>query len=266
MRPELAPPPSRDPDLRQPPVTPGPASAIARGMASTRAELRRSWREVAPAARRAWLQALGIGFALCAALAFGLAWWGERRAAAGMQARDEALLRRLVADDWLSFQSALWLEALGGSAILIPAVVVGFVAFARSRRPLIALTLLAAFVLHEPLVWLGWQSWDRARPTLVAGGIAAPPLHSYPSGHAVQTLAVWGLFAWAWFRRSRSGGERAAILLLLLALHAAVVYARLRIGTHWPSDMAAGTVLGGTWLAVCVWAQARAEKIAGRPL
>ena len=46
------------------------------------------------------------------------------------------------------------------------------------------------------------------RPDLVAGGIAAPGLHSFPSGHAVLTVAVYGLVAYLWARASCSWLER----------------------------------------------------------
>jgi undecaprenyl-diphosphatase len=242
----------------------GPRWALARGWLSTWRTARAAWRELPPAAVRAWRTLLAVGFLACAPLAAGLSLWGRARAGDGLQTWDEALLRRVVADDWLSFQAAMWVEALGASSILIPATLVAAVVAARARRPLFALTLLVAFALHEPLVWIGWETWDRPRPQLVAGGIAAPPLHAFPSGHAVQVLAVWGLLCWEWARRSRSVVERGLIALLLVAMLAVVSYARVRLGTHWPSDIAAGTVLGVAWLAVCALALRAGERLGAR--
>jgi membrane-associated phospholipid phosphatase len=40
----------------------------------------------------------------------------------------------------------------------------------------------------------------------------------------------------------------------------AVAFARLGLGTHWPSDIVAGAVIGGLWLAVVMHALRRAER------
>jgi undecaprenyl-diphosphatase len=131
------------------------------------------------------------------------------------------------------------------------------------RRPIAAVSVLAAYWLERPLYVLGWHLWDRARPTLIAEGLAAPPLHSFPSGHAALSAAGYGLLAWLWFSRSRSWIERTVVVLLLIALLTVVGVARLRLGSHWPSDVIAGTILGLTWAAVVALALHRAEATGG---
>ena len=39
---------------------------------------------------------------------------------------------------------------------------------------------------------------------LIGDGIAAPGLHSFPSGHAALCVAVYGFLAYLWIRSSRS--------------------------------------------------------------
>src|SRR6185436_8524286 len=111
---------------------------------------------------------------------------------------------------------------------------------ARHHRPLLALTFPVAYVLQRPLVLLGWWVWNRQRPKWIAGGIAAPELHSFPSGHVALMLAVYGLLAYLWARASRSAAERVLVVALLACLLVTVGWARLRLGTHWPSDVLAG--------------------------
>lgn len=239
--------------------------AVAAGCRDTWRRARDAWRATPAAARRRWAATLAMGWAACAAGAAALAAWGRHLAAEGMDARDREQLVALLEDSPLSFQAAIWFEGWGSSAMLIPVTLVAAVLAARAGKPLVALTVAAAYLLHDPLVLLMGRVWPRDRPDLVAGGIAAPPLHSFPSGHTVQVIAVYGFLAWLWARRSRSGLERALAVALVAALTAVVAWARLRLGTHWPSDVWAALPVGGAWLLVCVLAVRRAEAASGSP-
>jgi undecaprenyl-diphosphatase len=238
--------------------------ALVRGARATWRIAASAWRAAPPAAPRRWAAALGLGLLACGALAWFLSVTGQRWAAAGGQVRDEASLRQLVADDHMSFQAAIWFEGVGSSAMLLPLVALVVVLAARAARPLLALTMFFGYLLLKLVVWIGWQTWDRPRPDFVADGIAAPPLHAYPSGHAAQVVVVWGLVMWLWARRSGSVVERTAIAALLVTVLAVVTYARLRLGTHWPSDIVAGAVLGFGWLLSCIVALRRGEAAGGR--
>jgi membrane-associated phospholipid phosphatase len=109
------------------------------------------------------------------------------------------------------------------------------------------------------VLWAGWLLWGRARPDLVAGGIAAPGLHSFPSGHILHTVAVYGFLAYLWCRATSSWAERALVVILYLAFNLAVAVARLVLGAHWPSDTLAGALIGLVWLLVGIVALRRAE-------
>lgn len=218
------------------------------------------WRAVPARSRRRWGMVLVAGWLACAVLAVGLAAGGRQLADAGMAERDRQQLVAFLAGSPLSFQAAIWFEGWGSSAMLIPLVLVAIVVAARAGRTLVALTLAAAYLLHDPLVFLmGWV-WPRARPDLVAGGIASPPLHSFPSGHTVQAIAVYGLLAWLWARRSASVAERLLAAAAVALLTAVIAGARLRLGTHWPSDVWAALPLGIAWLLVCVLALRAGER------
>ena len=238
--------------------------ALRRGARDTWRAAAAAWREAPRTAFRRWAATILVGLVVACGLSALLTALAERWADGGGHARDEALFRRLVAADWMTFHGAMWWEGLGSSEVLLPVAVLAAVVAARAGRPFLALTFLAGYLLHKLIVFTGWQTWDRARPDLVAGGIAAPPLHSFPSGHAAQVVVVWGLLAWLWMRRSASVAERAVVTVLLAVVLALVGYARVRLGTHWPADIVAGSFLGLLWLLVCVLAQRRAEAAGGR--
>lgn len=218
------------------------------------------WRATPSRARRAWGRVLVVGWIACAVLATGMALAGRHLASTGMDARDREQLLALVDESPMSFQTAIWFEGWGSSAMLIPVVLVAVIVAARARRAMTALTIAAAYLLHDPLVFLMNWVWPRARPDLVADGIASPPLHSFPSGHTVQVIAIYGLLAWLWARRSASASERVVVVLALAAVTTIVAYSRLRLGTHWPSDVWAAVPLGVAWLLTCMFALRAAER------
>lgn len=238
--------------------------ALAAGARDLWGRLRAGWRTLPRAAWRRWFGWLLAGFGVCCVLSASLTLLARGRVDAGLQAWDHAQLMRLVERGPLSFHDALWWEAFGASSMLIPVVLTSVVLALRAGRPLLGLTLAASYVLAKPLVLVGWQLWNRARPADVANGIASPPLHSYPSGHAVQTAAIYGLLVYLWLRRSGSWIERGVAVLLWAALVAVVGLARLRLGTHWPSDVLAGTGIGIAWLAALLVALRRGEAAGGR--
>ena len=236
--------------------------ALARGASLVWRRFRTQWSANPPQAWRRWLAALLIGFVLCAGLTALITTVAERQVEP-LQRWDERWLRRIEAGP-MSFSNAILLESFGNLAYMVPLTVTAAVFAARAGRPLLAFTFPIAYVLQRPLVLLGWQMWNRQRPRLIADGIAAPGLHSFPSGHVALMMAVYGILAWLWFRASRSVLERAVVVVLLAALLLVTGWARLRLGAHWPSDVLAGYAVGGAWLATVLTALRRAETAGGR--
>ena len=177
----------------------------------------------------------------------------------GMDDWDARVLRWLERHGPMSFQEAILLESPGNLAYLIPLVATAAVIAIMKRRPVFAATIVASYLLMRVIVLVGWMTWDRPRPRLIADGIAAPPLHSFPSGHIALAISVYGLLAYAWWERSGSAIERAVIVILTLAWCGVCGIARVRLGTHWPSDVIGGAILGIAWLGFVVAAIRRAE-------
>ena len=236
--------------------------ALARAWDRTWTPFRGGWRALPRGAFRRWLTTLGVGFVLCAAVVSTITLVAKRNAAA-LTEWDARQLRR-VEQGPMSFSDAILLESFGNLAYMVPLTLAAAVVAARRGRPLLALSFPAAYVLMRPLVLLGWQIWNRQRPTLVADGIAAPGLHAFPSGHVALMLSVYGLLAWLWVRASRSAVERAVAVVLLVALLGVTGAARVRLGSHWPSDVLAGYAIGLAWVTTVILALRRAERVGGR--
>ena len=234
------------------------ALRLVRRAASAGAE---GWRTAPEAARRRWLATLSFGLVACLGLSAAMTVLAMRADAAGALDWERRWLLGLEEADRLSFHSALWLEGLGSSAMLMPLLAAAVILAALAGRSTRALLIVAAYVPAKMLIFTGWLIWSRARPDFIADGVAVPPsLHSFPSGHTLQTITVYGVLVWFWVRASSSRVEQTIAWLLLVLLCSAVAVARLRLGTHWPSDVVAGTVVGVAWLAVLIAAQRRFER------
>lgn len=235
--------------------------AAARLVRFTGLRLTEGWRSLPAPARREWLTIVGVGLALSLAVVAVLTILGERAATAGDLAWEAGIMRWAQSGHRaMSVHQAVWVDALGSSAMLIPLVVLGTTLAAARGRPLTALSFLVGFVGAKALIFLGWTMWNRVRPSATEGGLIVPEgLPSYPSGHMVQTVVIYGLLAYLWSASSRSTIERIVAWLLVLAIATLTALARLRIGAHWPADVIVGGGFGLLWLGVLIVALRRAQ-------
>jgi len=120
----------------------------------------------------------------------------------------------------------------------------GKYASVRARHGVVAAGLSA--LLGLAIAHLISGSWDRPRPYEAHGDIqlfVAPSGDpSFPSDHATAAFAI----AFALFLRSRRVG------LVALAMAAAVSVSRVAVGVHYPSDVAAGALIGAV-AALALW-------------
>jgi membrane-associated phospholipid phosphatase len=144
------------------------------------------------------------------------------------------------AADWLIL-AAPW---LGTNWTTLPiAVALSIWLIFWKRRMDLALPILViqagSNTLNAILKHMAWRErpelWDKR------GQFAWP---SYPSGHAIATMSV--LLFLAILLAREKGARWAGVVIVPLVL--LVLYSRIYLGVHWPTDVVGGVIVGVIWL------------------
>jgi len=138
--------------------------------------------------------------------------------------------------------------------------------FIGTTKPVIAILLIAIVILLATkrlwkeslfLIWVmlgekilnevAKDLFERERPTIHQ--LAEESGYSFPSGHAMASICLYGALAYLVWGLTRRLGWRwtafiAAALLILI-----IGGSRIYLGVHYPSDILGGYLLGGCWLA-----------------
>jgi membrane-associated phospholipid phosphatase len=73
---------------------------------------------------------------------------------------------------------------------------------------------------------------------------------AFPSGHAVRSIAVYGLAVWVLARLGARLVVKVIGVALLVAAVVAIGFSRMYLGAHWPTDIGLGYLIGALWLMV----------------
>jgi undecaprenyl-diphosphatase len=102
---------------------------------------------------------------------------------------------------------------------------------------------------------------ERPRPTAEAVRVASALVdYSFPSGHVVGYVTLFGFLAFVLFVRFRKSWWRTLALALLGLLIGLVGVSRIHLGYHWASDVLGGYALGTAYLLVLI----EAYRLVGR--
>ncbi len=203
--------------------------------------------------------AILLGLAVLTALAgIGLRAWAPGFDAQAMQAiaggRDATLT------------SIAWVVTEAGSFVLLAPLSIAFLLLRRWKRPAddIALVVIAAGSALLPFV----VKLIVARPRPTIGNLSHLSSLSFPSEHTTQAAAIYLAIA-IMLSQTLARGWREAAIAIGVVIALAVAWSRVYLGLHYPTDVAAGLVLGWGWaLLVFHWARPkliRDQPAMGRP-
>ena len=142
--------------------------------------------------------------------------------------------------------AAVDLTALGSFTVLalLVAIAILFLALVRDARA-IAQLLVVAIAGGVVSTWLK-RVVERERPDELTRLVEVSS-YSYPSGHSFSAASIYLTLAILASVRMPTPLGRALPIALALLLAAAVGASRAYLGVHYPSDIAAGLLLGTGW-------------------
>jgi undecaprenyl-diphosphatase len=201
-----------------------------------------------PESKRRLSFALAIGLLTAAAALVLFTWLGREILEGEVLAFDERV--RTLAHDlaWPRLTTLMRAASLyGGPAVLVPAGLAAAVAFLvrgwRRGALLVVVTLAGAGLLN----WLLKFSFARVRPASFFD-YPLPGSPSFPSGHALYAISVFGGLAVLLTARVRNRLLQLAIWFVAISLILLVGFSRVYLGVHYPSDVLAGYAIGTIWV------------------
>ena len=130
---------------------------------------------------------------------------------------------------------------LGANVVLLPVVAAVTALAIRMRRRAVAIILVIDTVVVIAAYSLLKVMFSRERPRLF-DKIALPTGYSFPSGHAMSAVGIYGVIAAALI--ALYPRARRPVIAAAIALIAMIGLSRIYLGVHWPSDVIGG-FLGG---------------------
>ena len=137
-------------------------------------------------------------------------------------------------------------DALGYVVVFVLCTLIFYLVF-KNWKYVIQISTVLILALSSNLILK--QIINRARPT--AEHLVEVKTLSYPSGHAMMSMAFYGFLIYLvhYFKLSRAATWLLTILLTILILSIGI--SRIYLGVHFPTDIAGGFIAGFIWVVFC---------------
>jgi len=146
---------------------------------------------------------------------------------------------------------------LGDRVTVIAVIAAALILFLLAGRRRTALVMLLASLLGLGISQSVKYVVNRERPDVAWKLIERPKTPSFPSGHALNSMAVYGSLALLAARHLRRRFWAGLILVLGFILPVAIGASRPYLGVHYPSDVLAGWTAGLACALLALWADQR---------
>ncbi len=147
---------------------------------------------------------------------------------------------------------------LGNHQFLIPAnlLLIAFFVYVKKHKDALLVAVVALSSLG--LMSLLKNMVQRYRPSSpLVDGITN---FSFPSGHALMSVAFYGLLAFYAVKMINNPVIKVSILLLLFAIMLLIGFSRVYLRVHYTTDVIAGFSIGICWMLFCFWLMNKTTK------
>jgi undecaprenyl-diphosphatase len=175
---------------------------------------------------------------------------------------------------WFENHHAPWMTAimkgltfLGEGDFLRALLLVTAIGYVLWKMPRTAAFVLMTALLASLLSRNVKQLVDKPRPDVAWKLIALPGDKSFPSGHALNTMADFGVIALTLSHRLKRRALRRFVIGLGFGLPLLIGISRPYLGVHYPSDVIGGWTAGLACALLACWADLRwGEKVIVPPM
>ena len=148
-------------------------------------------------------------------------------------------------------QVMLGLSWIGSTFALVPAVALAAVWMwwrgLKDDAVLVVAAALGGVALNEVMKLY----FKRLRPD-VPWAFVQEHSFSFPSGHSVLAIVMYGVIVYKTQDKLRSKWAKAALMVGAFLMVVGIGVSRVYLGVHYPSDVAAGYFVGAVWLAAVI--------------
>jgi undecaprenyl-diphosphatase len=177
---------------------------------------------------------------------------------------DEAVLR------WMGAHQTPWVESLmievtmlGTWIVVLSIVSIAGLFLWLTRHRYSTVLLLVATAGGIGLNNILKIGFDRPRPQVFEWGTHVSS-SSFPSGHAMSATVVYVTVAYLAARLQKRHLPRLVTLAIAAIIVAVICFSRMYLGVHYPSDVAAGVIIGLSWAAFCMATLEAIQRFAKR--
>jgi undecaprenyl-diphosphatase len=195
---------------------------------------------------------LVAGFTIAVAGTLVFAALAEHVASGATQAFDNSVLVWLASHRTpLTDTAMLEFTALGTATVVLVIAGVAALFLALNKHRYSALLLGVATAGGLALNMVLKLGFHRPRPHVVVWGAQAFS-SSFPSGHAMSAAIVYSTVAYLAARLQKHWWSKLITMFSATLLVLLICLSRLYLGVHYPSDVAAGVLIGLSWAGFCM--------------
>jgi undecaprenyl-diphosphatase len=145
-----------------------------------------------------------------------------------------------------------------GPVFALIALFLAWLLFTRQFRDAVgfATSVVGALLLNHVL-----KHWfQRQRPD-VPWALTHEKSFSFPSGHAMMGIVVFGMLAYLLYRHQHSRSACVLDILIAAIVVIGIGTSRVYLGVHFPTDILGGWIAGGVWLLAAILAMEALHRL-----